>query len=59
MCFIEFNVEMGNSFPNLFEHAWELLNLIEHGVVTEGNRKMSPDFWWPLYINTFRPQHQF
>jgi len=24
----------------LFEHAWELFNLIGHGVVMEGNRKM-------------------
>jgi len=26
---------------NLFEHAKDLLNLIGHGVVIEGNRKMT------------------
>ena len=28
------------------------LNLIGHGVVMEGNRKMTdcPDFWWALYV---------
>ena len=25
----------------MFEHAWELFNLIGHGVVMEGNRKMT------------------
>jgi len=42
----------------LFEHAYDLLNLIGHGVIMEGNRKMtgsglglrlSPDFRWALY----------
>jgi len=30
-----------------------IINLIGHGVVMEGNKKndrLSPDFWWALYV---------